>query len=512
MKRPLSSVAKIIVLCGVLPLAVAHCGGSGDGGGRPGGSGAAAGDGSLGSSGDGTGGDDGTPGSGDAAGAGAGQALGAFSAGSRLAVRYYSASGAPDLFLDFYDQLLDTTCSFLPVANGDLYCLPELPRGVALLGYADADCEVAVYDVPPNCFDGELYVRQLVGDCRENYQVRQLQPLPEDFPLYQLGNGCTAAGMQTGSSRTFIADAVLAPSHFVAGNERELERDGKLTSSVIESSDGAVAPHRLLSAATDTECDREFSPEPSACRPTRRAWVDSTLFTDDQCTTEANLAYSAVPAACPIDFIVDGPDPEKYFQLGPEFTGDIWTSVGGCVPQSDAAWLVSVLELGQEVEASSLGMLSGVLQGNGQLQAKVIAEGAAPVLFTGGYRDKENGDCTPYAIGGKLHCLPTEYGHGLNKVNDSLTQYSDENCQQPLIYCKTGNCETELYYDAGDVDACTGDAVLSELKDLVELYEADVYAKDENEDCVGPTAPNSVWTWQSIDPASFPELKLEVTD
>lgn len=504
MKRTLSFVTRIIALCGGLPLAVAHCGGSGDGEGPPAGSGAAAGDGN---------GDGGTTGSaGDATAAGAGQALGSFSSGSRLAVRYYSASGAPDLFLDFYDRVLDTTCSFLPVANGDLYCLPELARGVALLGYADSDCKVAVYDVPPNCFDGELYVRQLVGDCRGNYEVRQLQPLPDDFPLYQLGDGCTAAGMQTGSSRTFIADVVLAPSHFVAGNEREVERDGKLTFSVIESSDGAVAPHRLLSAATDTECDREFSPEPTACRPTRRAWVERTLFTDDQCTTEANVAYSAVPATCPIDFIVDGPDPEKYFQLGPEFTGDIWTSVGGCVPQSDAAWLTSVFELGEEVEASSLGLLSGVLQGTGQLQAKVIAEGAEPLLFTGGYRDKENGDCAPYAVGDKLHCLPIEYGHGLNAINGSLTQYSDESCELPLIYCNTGNCETELYYDAGDVDACTGDAVLSELKDLVEPYEADVYAKDENDDCVGPTAPRFVWTWQSVDAASFPELKLEVAD
>jgi hypothetical protein len=443
--------------------------------------------------------------------------LAQYGSGERIKVRVQRSESGPELFVGFFDSELEQPCSFVRLSDEELHCVPELPMGLTLLGYADDECTTPVYEASAECgLEGlELFRRSSRGECRDEVEVHRLVAAQTSVTLHQgsAGADCEVGMVVDASPQLFVAEEVADPSLFVSGVQYDLPSAGEMTIRLTESDDGAFGPVSLVDVSLGIVCDSGFSEEPQACSPTRRAWADATLFTDDMCTEAEEYAYSPVPSSCGnIDLIIS-PMGGAYYEPGPDVVEDLWYEQGDtCAPASEAPWLDNVIELGDEVDASELSEVSGSRVGDSRLQMSVLSEGDTSLFAARIYYDSDfEADCRPRSMGDELLCVPGDYGFTLRNYDPGLMQYADSECSDELVYCNTGSCEQELYFDGSGDWVCSDEPPISDLRRLVELYTDDVYAF-EGDSCTGPVAPYHVWTWESVEAGELEAVELVVLD
>jgi hypothetical protein len=423
--------------------------------------------------------------------------------------------GAPDRFDQFHDQLLDVACNVGRLEDGLLYCLPKIPEGLSPIGFADENCEHALYRLGEGCTTTPKFASRTVGDCRTSFKSHRLDVPSAPGQLYALrvDSGvevCSAVGGGSFSvADTFIESEPLSGEDLVQMKLEALPANGSLTVRAVTGADGSRAVDKLVDVGTNAICDAPFSEAPKACHPTFRAFLDGTYFDNDSCTNEVDIAYASSPFACgEVDFIFEAdlsgaPGEGTYYEPGAEVTSNVWTLLGGdCISRTEASWLENLREVGPRFEGD-FGRYKGDYLGEGRLALPVVIQDETPLLASETpYYDQEGGfDCEPKVFSDEIRCLPR--GFNMREVNPSLTQFVDSGCTEELIYCRTGTCEVEIYFDAGNADSCTAAPVYSNMRRLTSQVTEDVYMFDGEGDCVGPLAPNGTWHVEPVTPADF---------
>lgn len=87
-----------------------------------------------------------------------------YAAGERLKPNFLDVAGERQ-FLDWYDEQLGLHCSFRPLANGELRCVPTAPRvNIAAGSFADPSCTVRLaQDFGPSCTATPPIIALLTG-------------------------------------------------------------------------------------------------------------------------------------------------------------------------------------------------------------------------------------------------------------------------------------------------------------------------------------------------------------
>jgi hypothetical protein len=435
--------------------------------------------------------------------------------GSRLKVQVYRAEGAPDRFDTFYDDVLETTCEPGKLEDGLWYCLPKLAQGLTPLGFADENCEHALYSYADACTGTPEYASRTVGDCRTSFKAHRLEAPSASGQLYALRvdsgvSVCTAVGGSTFPvENTWIETEPLTSEDLVQMKLETLPSNGSLSARVVTGADGSRAVDKLMDVGTNAVCDASFSAESKACHPTFRAFLDGVYYGNDACTSRVEVAYAYSPIACgEVDFIFEPdlsgpPSTGTYYYPGAEVTSNVWTLLGtDCLSRAEASWLENLREVGAEFEGE-FGRYEGQYLGDGRLKLPVLVEGDTPLIpaETPYFDEERSSDCEVREFEDGLRCLPR--GYNMRAVNASLTQYADAACTEELIYCLTGSCEAEVYYDGGMSDSCTGAPIYSNMRVVTSPVTEDVYMFDSEGDCVGPVEPSGTWHVESVTAEDF---------
>lgn len=214
-------------------------------------------------------------------------------AGSRLRPVVAIAGGGAAAFLGWHDSLLELDCSFRPMADGSLRCIPGGPRVV----FTDPDCTQAAWVETP-CFSDFRYagLQSLPGDpCASGVEAhptmyRRIAGSLAADEIY--GAMLTPDGLDCGATPLPLAQGeVLVPAEpvpldtFVAAEDQVVAGDGRLGRIERRAEDGAfevTTPH-------DAGYDRSCLPAPwfgdgQRCVVQATSAVDDGRFPDETCT------------------------------------------------------------------------------------------------------------------------------------------------------------------------------------------------------------------------------------
>jgi hypothetical protein len=371
---------------------------------------------------------------------------------------------------------------------------------LTFLGFANEDCTEPVYEVGEGCENVPRYMPETVGGCRESFRVHVLTPAETSGPLYSLTTeACALSSSEFGPDHV-VGRSLATPEEFVQLKREIAPSEGGLSVRVEKGEDGSFAATQLVDVSTEFVCDAaSVGVGPEQCRPSRRAFsID--LFEDDECTAAEQYAYATVAPSCGEIDVVEA---SGYYRAGPGASVDLWsTAGGGCKPSSELVWLQNVFEVGEKID-TTFGSFETRRLGEERLTVPVLHEGDVPLIpGTVSYFDTVRGrDCEPQLVEGQLRCLPA--GFDLREINPELVRYQDAGCLDRLIYCATGNCENEVYYEAAEQDSCTAKPTYAGMRKLVAPFEEPNYQKDTNGDCIGPLEASPVWTSEALDESDF---------
>jgi hypothetical protein len=403
--------------------------------------------------------------------------------------------GGPTIVEGFYDSEYELPCEFTQLEDG-LYCVPRRDMRGTFKGYADSKCQIRLLQAEEDCQPTNL-LRQAVGVCSSPEVVYEYEQGTADVAAFDLtaSGTCEATGEVVPAAIARVGVAV-DPKRFVRGVERIVPTtNGRLGLRVIEAEDGAYAPLQLVDTQLGFPCRNV--PQHERCEPVSAASLTN-IFTDAACMNPGQIGASSRRPECgEVEWIRDSTPGAtvEFFRADGEFKGDAWgqrtvQQTKECVARPDTGYSY---EVGAPLMTALITPAS-VRLGGGRVQAVGLGEGADP-LYLDPFRlwDTDRAeDCSAVKVDGVTLCVPLDRP----SFDSDALQYADSACREPLVQCRTGNCEQTYWYKLASL--CTGSDLFSSIVRALQPVTASVYQRDATGDCVGPVAADRAWTWEVV--------------
>ncbi len=428
-----------------------------------------------------------------------------------MSARYLSSAGMPDVFAGFFDRELGVSCSFALTADGLLRCLPDQTASAVNVGWVDADCRRAVHELSPAC-EGKAAYGYLDGrlSCGAR-SVGSFEPFLASAPRHsRQGDECLSDGTIDLRENLYVLSEDLAPEMFVQGSLQDLPGGCGGSLRMVQAEDGAFGPFTVIDAKRGIACDQPSSEQsaPDACRPTRRAFEDSTLRLDAACTERAErYATWLDEPSCPLpDLIRPSQEPDIYYEVASVHEGALYAVAPSCEPAREKPWIGTIFDIGAPVARSTLAQFHVVKQGSGRIRAYVTHEGETPLKafepqLDWSFWDEELGaPCVAMRFADDVYrCLPAmAIGGGWTHL------YADADCTTPLRPCTLGEqCDGAYDYDwEPAADACDAVPVVTAAYRLTEAVTEQYYRSGI--DCLpSPDVHSNMWRAEAVDPTTL---------
>jgi hypothetical protein len=388
-----------------------------------------------------------------------------FVSGSRLRARVADAGGGARRLLDWYDTLLETTCTFRPMTDGQYRCVPagETPRLGLFTTFADDACTVPVgrdgscpatlgqyvaIREPPRPEPWSPFPQtplpchtssedQLPGETPVA-AYRLGTALPEGQAVFELSQGECRAGETAGPLYELEP---IAPESLVAATRRVEPRGDSLLLEILDGQDGSRASGLVYDRKRMRPCIgnwRGLVPEEGY----RCFSVNESRVADESCERFGILASCDDEVALQLEN--GSPWTSGLYRLGTRIDTPRVREPAGAAACQDEAWPLpegfALYERGEPFPFQEFPALATRLLGTARIQVPfaraaddvrplfVNLEGSDSDRFTPGpFWDSERGERCDWQVGPDrvTRCFPQR----------ALTtrDYADADCNIPLM-------------------------------------------------------------------------------
>ena len=372
--------------------------------------------------------------------------------GTRLRAKRLVGGAGASLFSTWHDTLLDVDCSWGKTDDGSYRCYPPS----ANVYYSDAGCTAPAFYADYDCATPPKLVASYgTATCatKKLYRVGALLAPPAMF-YAGIPGACTGYAPDPGY--VFYAVSTASYTELAQGTVTREPRGTRLAADVFHGSDGSIEARAIWDTTRACHCqisDVHGEPEPS-CVPLSRGYAMGPWFLDSVCATR--LGYVASPDVEPfcneapnaLNGAFDGSN-FQLLQLGTEYTGTIYRSVGGCMPAMPGVIPTGArfYNIGAPIPASALAPFVAVTEGSERLRIRAITSSTGERLRGVAFFDEQRAvGCTPRsAADDQSRCLP--FGA------DGYI-YKDASCSVPVAQSNTGFAPPLLLFDEVPLNRC----------------------------------------------------------
>ncbi|HVJ13930.1 MAG TPA: hypothetical protein VM686_00755 [Polyangiaceae bacterium] len=380
-----------------------------------------------------------------------------FESGTRLTVKQYQFEDMPPVFLSFYDNELETECTFVDV-DGTLRCMPSEQNMIREVLFADASCGDAVVTRPTDCGASAaapwFVEREPLGEFCAGTLPHAFHAVPLEVgdPLFvDDGGTCTEQGAVDDTRLWYRLEPETPAADFVAGEAVVDESAGLLSVRRIVADDGASVVEGIYDTDAPGLCRiREYDLR-WICVPEVGFHSEGYRNMDADCSEPLSLASCSEPL-----YLLSGGD--VIHRAGPEYTGTVYGGVGDMCEEVPAGEEDGTYyEVGELVEPGEFAPLDAVRQGTQRLQRDVYVDSAGMLMMPGGkgiFDMDLAAYCSPLrAMDGSVYCVPAEV-----PIESTYNlYYADADCTEQLSYCGMHDCPHEVALQTDPNTACGSD-------------------------------------------------------
>jgi hypothetical protein len=359
-----------------------------------------------------------------------------YESGWRLRAHVWK-SGETDVFIDWSDQALGSTCAFARLDDGSTRCVPTAVAGGAM--FFDSACteRAAHLGAEP----ASRYLTEIAAACAGEWPTVSVLELGDEqgapVPVYRReGGACIASDWPGGH---VYAAKVASPSTF-ARAKVATESHGAFDVEVLTSEDGAHQIGRVIDRARGLACTPSASSDlvGARCLPTNLGWRADTTFVDAGCSVPGVWGRSDGPlcAAPTVATTQTKPDaPAALFEVGPVAEMH-FVDGAACVGQSQPT-PEPFYQIGRALDVAEFpGMLAAEL-GDGRLRAPIVSAPGddRPLAAYGDWGTFWDAELATY-------CDPEDFTDGVSRCVDPLgmdytagfLSFADAGCTQPVLH------------------------------------------------------------------------------